>query len=143
LIAKILVGRYDRGKALSFCCTQKIAVLESLPSALKCGDDLVITERMTQGGGCALVKQNLHVTLLGSFEAALCVLENCIGLGALNSREPFQKLLDCSATFDVFEERFHRDASVLEKPSAADFSGNPLYSGTLCPIDHEYKMVDF
>jgi hypothetical protein len=98
---------------------------------------------MAQGGGRAPVKQNLHVTLSGSFEAALSVLENCIGLGALNSREPFQKLLDRSATFNVFEERFHRDASVLEKPSAADLSGNPLYSGALCPIDHGYKLVNF
>jgi hypothetical protein len=98
---------------------------------------------MAQGGGRAPVKQNLHVTLSGSFEAALSVFENCIGLEAVNSREPFQKILDRSATFDVFEERFHRDTSVLEKPSAADLSGNPLYSRALCPIDHRYKMVDF
>jgi hypothetical protein len=80
---------------------------------------------MAQGSGCALVKQNLHVTLLGSFEAALRILENSIDLGALDSREPFQKLLDRSATFDVFEERFHRDASVLEKPSAGSETNNP------------------
>jgi hypothetical protein len=93
--------------------------------------------------GCALVKQNLHVTLSGGFEAALSALENSNDLCALNSREPFQKLLDRGATFDVFEECFHRDASVLEKPSAADLSGNPLYSRALCPIDHGYKIVDF
>ena len=103
----------------------------------------MVTQRMAEGSGCALVKQDLHDAALCSFETALRVLENSIDLCALDSREPFQKLLDSSATFDVFEECFHRDASVLEKPSAADFSGNPLYGGALCPVDHEHKMVDF
>lgn len=78
---------------------------------------------MAQGSGRTLVKQNLHVTLLCSFEAALRVLENSVDLRSHDTRGPVQKLVDGSATFDVFEERFHRDASVLEKPSTADFSG--------------------
>ena len=98
---------------------------------------------MAQGSGRTLVKQNLHVTLLCSFEAALRIFEYSIDLRALDSREPVQKLVDGSATFDVFEERLHRDASVLKKPSTADFSGSPLDRGALCPVNHGYKMVNF
>ena len=103
----------------------------------------MVTQRMAQGSRRTLVKQNLHGTPLCSFEAALRVVENSVYLRALDSREPVQKLVDSGATFDVFEERFHRDASVLEKPSTADFSGDPFNRRALCPVNHGYKMVNF
>ena len=86
---------------------------------------------MAQRGGRALIEQNFHVALLCGFEAALSALQHGVDLGPRDARKPFQELLHGGASFNVLKERFHRDTRILEKPGAADFSGNPLYGGAL------------
>ncbi|HEY2019412.1 MAG TPA: hypothetical protein VGH38_38150, partial [Bryobacteraceae bacterium] len=109
LIAEIFIRGDDRGKALRFRRTEKLAVFQCLPAALKCGDD---------GPLCG-------------FEAALTALQHGIDLRPRDARKPFQELLHGGASFNVLEERFHRDTRTFEKPGAADFFGNPLHGGTL------------
>ena len=55
--------------------------------------------------------------MLCSVEATLSAFENSIDLRALHPREPFQKFLHRSATFDVFEEREEVEAIVRIRDS--------------------------
>ena len=97
----------------------------------------MLTKMMTQRGRRALVKQNFHDRLLSSFEAALGVFENVDDLRARDAWKPLEKFLDSSTALEVFEERLDRHAGALEKPGTADFPGDPLYGGTLRPVDHD------
>jgi hypothetical protein len=51
----------------------------------------------------------------GSFKTALRVLEYGIDLLARDSRKRFKEFLDGGAALDIFKQRFHWRAGVLEK----------------------------
>ena len=59
------------------------------------------------------------------------MIKDSLDLLARDSREPRQKFLHRSATFNVLEECFHRNAGVFKQPGTTDFARNSFHGGTL------------
>ena len=91
LIARVFVRGDDRSETFNFRSAQELAVLQSMPSALNCGGDLVIAQGMAKRNRCTLIKQNLQVMLICCFEASLSALDGGINLFAPDSWEPIEE----------------------------------------------------
>ncbi len=64
-------------------------------------------------------------------EAGLSVLEHGLNLFAIYAGEPLKKFSHRGSTFEILKECFYGNARADEKPSPADFAGNPLHRRAL------------
>ena len=69
-------------------------------------------------------------------QALLGMLQYYFDLLARDPREPFKKIIDPRAAFEVFEQCPHRYPRVREQPFAAAFIRRAFYCGALAPIEH-------
>ena len=124
LIAQLLVGCYEDIESF-LSLGQKITVGKVRPTGLECGDDLVPRQITPQRHWRSLIEENAHG--LDGGEACFRKLQNREGLLSRDSREPLQKLIDCSAVFEILKQRLHWHASSMKDPRAADLIRGALY----------------
>ncbi len=63
--------------------------------------------------------------------------QHCLNLLSLDTRKPFEKIIDCRSRFEILEQRAYRNACVFENPRAADFAGISFHDGAIFPVEHD------
>lgn len=59
MVTKVLVGRYKSIK-IPFRLRKECSVFQALPSHFKCSGYTVRSESFSEGGGCTLIKEDIH-----------------------------------------------------------------------------------
>src|SRR5437868_13299884 len=68
---------------------------------------------------------------------ALHAPQHILGLPPRDAGEPFEKIIDARAAFEVLEQGSDGNARAPEQPFAAHLAGYALNRGTLAPIQHD------
>jgi hypothetical protein len=80
-----------------------------------------------------LIEQDPHSR---HFQRPSGVFQDAAGLFCGDARKPFQKFLHRRATFNILEQRGHRDTRAAKHPCAADTISVAFNSSAGSPVDH-------
>ena len=126
LMLQVLVRCDQRLKTVRLRHANEFTILQIVPALLERGYDGMPGQRVSKWGGRSLVEEDFHPrsALFGDREALACEFQYRFDLRLRDARKPFEKFADRRAVFEVVEQRLHRDARAVEKPSAADLAGH-------------------
>ncbi len=115
---EVRIGRHKHGEVFLLGRVQQLSILKPRPSALVCGGNFVLRQRVTQRFRSTLIKQCAH---LGSGERATRgVVQHRTNLFESDPGKPVYKLGHKGAVLKILEQRRHGHAGAAEYPGATD-----------------------
>ena len=139
LIFEIQISGNQGHESVAFRSAKELTVLELGPPAFICSDDFVVSQRLAQWDGRALIEKDAH--LCWGQGTAGCMLQNRTHLLGGYARKPLDELRYLGSVFEILEQCGNGYSRAAKYPCATDPLRVALYSITGGPIDHSEQGI--
>ena len=139
---QLLVSR-NKHIELFLSGSKQVAIRQSGPSQLESRHNGVIQQVSSKWYGRTLVKEDPHGdknAYLGHGQALLGKFQNGKHLPACYAGKPTEKIVDCSARFEILENCLYRHSGTFEQPRAANLCWVPFNRIAFVPVQHTERI---